>query len=100
MATAEQIVSLRLLIAEPNDVAPFSDAELGERIDAADSDLDLVAYEVWTEKAASYAGAVDTTESGSSRKLSQLQDNALEMAASFQTRATPTGATRLHRLTR
>jgi hypothetical protein len=35
---------------------------------------------VWTEKAASAAGLVDTTESGSSRKLSDLHKQYLAMA--------------------
>jgi hypothetical protein len=84
MATADEIAALRLLIAEPNNVDPWTDAVLGEIIDAVDNDLDAAAYQSWITKAASYASLVDVTESGSSRKLSQLQEQALRMATKFQ----------------
>lgn len=42
-----------------------------------------IAHRIWHEIAASAATLVDTSESGSSRSLSQAHKNALTMAASF-----------------
>jgi hypothetical protein len=83
MATAEEIAALRILIAEPNDTPPWTNAVLSDMIDAAEGDQDSAAYQTWISKAASYASMVDVTESGSSRKLSQLQEQALNMASRF-----------------
>lgn len=103
MASAEEILSLRLLIGQPDNVEPYTDQVLSDRIDAAEGDLDEVAYIIWTEKAASYSGLVDMAESGSSRSLSQLHKNALSMAARFRstegTEEGPSG-TLVHKLTR
>lgn len=38
---------------------------------------------IWREKAASYAELVDVSESGSSRKMSDLHKNAIEMAKQY-----------------
>lgn len=79
MASPEEIADLRRKISEL-DNTNYSDAVLGARIDAADGDLNKVAYSIWQEKAATYAELVDISEAGSSRKNSQLYKNALEMA--------------------
>lgn len=106
MATAEQIAGLRLLIAEAADELPYSDQVLEERIDGA-ATLQGLAAEIWTEKAARYAELVSVSESGSSRQLSDLHDNALTMAKHFtsidpQTPGTGSAVrgTRMSRLTR
>jgi hypothetical protein len=52
-------------------------------IDAADS-MNSAAIIVWEGKAASAASYVDTTESGSSRKMSQVYDQALRMVAHYR----------------
>ncbi len=83
MATTDQITALRLLIAEAGETT-YTDEVLGDRIDAANGDLNLVAMEVWTEKASKFSTLVDITEGGSSRKNSQLASNALTMAAHFR----------------
>jgi hypothetical protein len=44
-----------------------------------DLGFEAAAAAVWQEKAASVAGLVDVTESGSSRRLSQLKDAYLAM---------------------
>ncbi|MEH1098196.1 hypothetical protein [Micromonospora sp. CPCC 205561] len=54
---------------------------LGLMID--DLGMEMAAAQVWREKAAKYAGLVDVTESGSSRRLSQLYDQALSVGNSF-----------------
>lgn len=81
MATVAEIEELRLLIGIPSDTAPYTDEYLSNLID--EHGMDTAASLVWRQKAASYAGMVDMSESGSSRKLSQLRQAALEMADSF-----------------
>jgi hypothetical protein len=86
MATADEIAELRRLIAEPTDAAPYTDAELGARIDVAaelGADIRTLAASIWREKAASYAALVDVQEGNSKRTLSQLQEQALRMAGSL-----------------
>jgi hypothetical protein len=91
MATPEEIAALRILIGEPNDVPPWTDAVLAAIIDEAAGDMDQSAIVVWEGKAASAASYVDTTESGSSRRMSQLHDQALKMVAYYRGRVdTPT----------
>ncbi len=82
MATPDQIAALRLLIGEPTEDS-FTDAQLSAIIDAASGDMNKSAYEVWVTKAASAANLVDITEGGSSRKQSDLQDQALAMVRFF-----------------
>jgi hypothetical protein len=83
MASAEDIALLRAMIGEPDNAEPWTDEVLSAMIDAAAS-LESAALSAWTAKAATYAGMVDTTESGSSRRLSQLQEQALKMVAFFR----------------
>lgn len=106
MATAEQIAALRRLIAE-SDESTYTDQVLSDLIDASDGNLNTVAYEVWTEKAAAAANLVDVTEGGSSRKMGELHEQALNMAEMFRNRALeattpPTGSTgvRIRRIVR
>ena len=105
MATAEEIAAFRLLISEEKDELPYSDAILGARLDSAASNESLAA-QIWREKAATFAGLVSVSESGSSRQLSDLHANALKMAEHF-VQADPTApgsaavrGTRMSRLTR
>ena len=79
MATAEQIAALRLLIAEPNNVAPYTDTALGELIDEGTGQY-VIAYHIWNQKAAGAAGLVDISEGGSSRKMGDLYEQYLSMA--------------------
>lgn len=88
MATPDQIAALRLLIAQPDDAEPYTDAALSVRLDG-DSDINLTAYKVWTEKAAAAADLVDTSEGGSSRKMGDLHEQALNMARMFQGQIIP-----------
>jgi hypothetical protein len=82
MATVEEIAQLRLLVDIPVADPPYTDAYLSDLIDAYG--MDTSASIIWRQKAAKAASFVDMTESGSSRKLSQLRQAALEMAGSFQ----------------
>lgn len=82
MATADEIAAFRLLIDEQADKLPYTDKVLGERMDEATS-AQALASAIWREKAAAYASLVNTSESGSSRSLGDLQDKALKMAEMF-----------------
>ena len=82
MATAAEIAAFRLLIDSAEDVAPYDDQSLSNRIDAAVS-TQALAREIWLEKAASFASLVSVSESGSSRQMSDLHKNALAMAKGF-----------------
>lgn len=104
MATAAQISSLRLMIAEPEDAEPYTDAALSARLDA-DGDSNKTAFNIWTEKAAAWAGLADITEGGSSRKQGDLHEQALNMAKAFAgmiTEGAPEtgGVTRIKKLRR
>ena len=104
MATVDQVAALRLLISEPDDAEPYTDAALSARLDA-DQDADKTAYNIWTEKAAAWAGLADISEGGSSRKQGDLYEQALKMAEYFKGRITDGapvtgGVTRVRRLTR
>lgn len=84
MATADQIAQLRLLIAEPNDAEPYTEAALSVRIDGNAGDLNRTSYGIWVEKAAARADLADISEGGSSRKQGDLYEQALKMADYFQ----------------
>lgn len=78
MATEDEVNALRRATSlEAND-----ETYTYELLSAILDDLGTVAAaasSIWGERAAAYAGVVDTTESGSSRRLSQLHDQALKM---------------------
>jgi hypothetical protein len=82
MATVDQIASLRLLVAQPDDAEPYTDAALSGRIDA-DGDINKTAYSIWVEKAAARADLADISEGGSSRKQGDLYEQALNMSKHF-----------------
>lgn len=83
MATAAQAYSLRLLIGP----GVITDDEITQIIDSTvpegETDPDMLAAKalVWEAMAARYHGLVDTSESGSSRSMSQMFKNASTMAA-------------------
>lgn len=82
MATAAEVSALRLLIAEPDDSNGWTDEKLSGLLDAGES-ANTVASGIWTSKAATYASLVDVSESGSSRKLSDMHRQALSMSDHF-----------------
>ena len=83
MASPEDIAKLRLLIGEPDDSNGWTDEKLADIIDASSS-LNDAASKVWVSKAGTYSSLVDVSESGSSRKLSDMHRNALTMAEYFK----------------
>lgn len=78
MATEAEIARFRRVTALSPDDEVYTDAVIDGMIE--DLGFEAAAAAVWTEKAASVAGLVDTTESGSSRQLSQLRKAYMEMA--------------------
>lgn len=82
MASVEEVAELRLLVAIPTDDPPYTDQYLSTLIDTYG--MDTAAATIWRQKAAAASGLVDMSESGSSRKLSQLAATALDMANSFE----------------
>lgn len=82
MATETQIASLRRMIDDVDAPTSYSDTDLNARIDEAGS-TEQAASVIWREKAASYSTLVDVSESGSSRKLSDLRKAAMEQAAYY-----------------
>jgi hypothetical protein len=99
VASAEDISALRLLIAEPVDAEPYTDARLGTILDEG-TDPRTIASSLWREKAAGYANLVDVQEGNSKRTLSQLQKQALEMAASFEAEVAAAGGSPSGRVSR
>jgi hypothetical protein len=78
MATEGQILTLRQMVNEDDECGGWDDEKLAAAIDGTDT-LNAAAAQVWYLKAGQYASLVDVSESGSSRKLSDLRKNATEM---------------------
>jgi hypothetical protein len=87
VASADAVAQLRLLIAEPDNAEPYTDDALSARLDA-NPDSNMVAYDIWTEKAAARADLADISEGGSSRKQGDLYEQALKMAEFYRGRVT------------
>lgn len=93
MASADQIAEVREYIAEPGIDNGWTDERIGQYIDR-ETDLYLAASAIWTAKAARYASLVNVSESGSSRSLGSLIDNANKMALAYKAKSdTVTGGT-------
>lgn len=75
---------LRRMVDEPADSSKYNSAKIAEIIQSNNSDLNLAASQIWTEKAAMYAQLVDMQEGESKRNLSDLNQNALRMAETFR----------------
>lgn len=88
MATAEEVAALRRMADEPG-TETYTDDALSAILDAA-STLDGAAAVVWREKAAKASTLVNVSESGSSRSMQQIYQNALDMAKFYGGRADAT----------
>ena len=82
MASADELAALRRAADVATDDDVYTDALLDSMFEMYGSVAGAAAA-IWREKAAAYAAMVDTTESGSSRKLSDLHKNAMAVAAGF-----------------
>lgn len=99
MATDEQLEDLKRLIGDTE----WTDEDLDQLIDEKAGNIQAAAASVWESQAASYSQIVDITESGSSRKMGDLFDNAMKMAAYFNGQANPvdtSGSTRIGKIVR
>jgi hypothetical protein len=85
MATESELARFRRLTALEDSDAVYTDAVIDGMIE--DLGFEAAAAAVWREKAAAVAGLVDTTESGSSRRLSQLREAYVAMGGSFSVEA-------------
>jgi len=89
--TDEDVARLRTLVGETT----LTDQQLAEILaltltPAGELDFNLAAADVWSQKAAAAAELVDVSESGSSRKLSDVAKNALAMEKAFREKAAAT----------
>lgn len=89
MASADEVLQLRKLLSDDEEPYQFTDEELGAAID--DLGMNASAAEYWRRKSASYAEMVTVSESGSSRQLSDLSKNAIEMSKYFDGLVTAAG---------
>lgn len=74
--------ALRPLVGETALDSEYSDERLDELLLEYVSQ-NRAAAAIWREKAATYSDLVDVSESGSSRKMSDLLKNALAMAEQY-----------------
>ena len=81
MASPEDLARLRRMAHEPEG-GTYTDEALSAIVDS-EGTLRAAAYAIWVEKAARYSALVDTSESGSSRRNSQLHANALNMMQAY-----------------
>lgn len=86
MATVEDIATLRRITNEPG-TDTYTDEALSAYLDAAGS-VDAAAAVIWEEKAARASNLVNVSESGSSRSLNQIYQNALDQAKFYAGRVT------------
>ena len=89
MATTAEIAYVRELINEPDASNGWTDERISTFIENnrnADGtiNLKLPASDIWGVKAVAFSKMVDITESGSSRKMSQLFENALKLQKSLR----------------
>jgi DNA polymerase III delta prime subunit len=80
--TPAALATLRRYIAEPTE-ANYTDALLDSIYDGQGGDLEAAASEIWLDKAAKSATLVDISEGNSSRKNSQVYNQALKQATFF-----------------
>lgn len=79
MATPEDVALVKSQILEESDTYGFDDAAISAMLDAGLSTSSTI-LAVWSGIAGKTSTMVDVTESGSSRSLSTIHNNALAMA--------------------
>lgn len=83
MASEDEVEQLRRMVDVTADDQKWTYEVLASYIDSLSGNLAAAAGAIWREKAASFASLTDVSESGSSRRLSQMHDQALKMASHF-----------------
>lgn len=81
MATESEIQEAR---RRTDGAVKYTDKQIGDHLDRGGTVFDFARL-YWEEKAATFSTLSDVSESGSSRKLSDLHKNALNMAKYFGT---------------
>lgn len=87
MATAQELASLRDMVSEPDTTNGWTnerlEAVIAETLSGGATDLRAAAATIWERKAAGLTILSDTTESGSSRRNSQVFEHAMKMATLY-----------------
>lgn len=86
-----QLLGESIEVDETEDDTLFTDEEIQDFLDRANSNLDRAAFDGWRAKAAKLSNLVDTSEGNSQKKFSQLLDGANDMVKMYQ--RSSTGAT-------
>ena len=82
MASVDELAALQRATDVAADDTTYTPVLLGSMFDAYG--LNLAALMIWREKAAYYARMVTVSEGGSSRAMSDLQRQALEMVKIYE----------------
>lgn len=91
MATDQQIGAVqRLLGPDANSDNGWDRTAIADMLDAGKSN-DEIAYEWWTQRSADTADYVNVSESGSSRNLSTIHNNAVALAKMYGDRVDNSG---------
>lgn len=103
--TTEPVARLRRMTDEADPLSTYSDAQMQEYLDqftdgTGNVDFDSAAVAVWEEKAGYFSALVDTSESGSSRKMSDLHKNAIAMATMYSKKVAAVAAPEVDLTTR
>lgn len=94
MATTAEISQVREYVAEPVETDEWSDVIIAAYVDKAISATKTLeaAADIWLTKAGRFSQLVNVSESGSSRQLGSLQDNALKMERYYRARVASVAA--------
>jgi hypothetical protein len=65
----------------------IEEGQFGTILDAQDGNVTLAAAQVWEIRAGKYSTLVDISESGSSRSMGKMYENALKMAEYYRKKA-------------
>lgn len=82
--STEVLQELRRYIGDQDSPQTYDDAQLTEYLDNNNGIPTTAAHAIWLDKAATAADLVDISEAGSSRKNSQLYQQAMEQARRFE----------------
>lgn len=83
MADAAEIAEVRDMLGSNSDSEGWTDTKIGDLLDAGDSPV-TIARKYWESRMTKRTELADVSESGSSRRLSQLFTNAAAAAAYFR----------------
>jgi hypothetical protein len=79
MASPDDIDEVRFMLGPNAEAEGWTDEKIGDMLDAGSSPAQI-AQQYWESQMASTATLVDVSESGSSRRMSQVSQNAANLA--------------------